>query len=56
MLQEALIGGIGTLHAAQDHPEEHKDLVVRIAGFSVFFVEMTRAGQNDVISRTELAL
>lgn len=45
-----------TLHAAQDRPKEYKDLVVRIAGFSVFFVEMTRAGQNDVISRTELAL
>jgi formate C-acetyltransferase len=44
------------LRDAQEHPEDHRDLVVRIAGFSVYFVEMNRPGQDDLISRTELAL
>jgi formate C-acetyltransferase len=43
-----------TMRAAQKNPEEYRDLVVRIAGFSVYFVEMHRTGQNDLISRTEL--
>ena len=45
-----------TMRAAQKNPEQYKDLVVRIAGFSVYFVEMHRNGQNDVISRTELSM
>ena len=45
-----------TMRAAQKEPEKYKDLVVRIAGFSVFFVEMHRTGQNDLISRTELSM
>ncbi|MCF0120602.1 MAG: hypothetical protein HUJ65_03095, partial [Oscillospiraceae bacterium] len=45
-----------TLKAAQKNPEEYKNLVVRIAGFSVYFVEMHTAGQNDLISRTELSM
>ena len=45
-----------TLRAAQKNPEEYKNLVVRIAGFSVYFVEMHTAGQNDLISRTELSM
>lgn len=44
------------MRAAQKKPEEYKDLVVRIAGFSVYFVEMHTSGQNDVISRTELSI
>ena len=43
-----------TMRAAQQDPDKYKDLVVRIAGFSVYFVEMHRTGQNDLISRTEL--
>ena len=45
-----------TMRAAQKNPEEYRDLVVRIAGFSVYFVEMHRTGQNDLISRTELSM
>jgi formate C-acetyltransferase len=45
-----------TLKAAQEEPENYKDLVVRVAGFSAFFVELHPDGQNDLISRTELAL
>ncbi len=45
-----------TMRDAQAHPENYRDLVVRIAGFSVYFVEMHRTGQNDLISRTELSM
>jgi formate C-acetyltransferase len=45
-----------TLRQAQQNPEEHKDLVVRVAGFSTYFVELYPDCQNDLINRTELAL
>jgi pyruvate formate-lyase/glycerol dehydratase family glycyl radical enzyme len=45
-----------TLRDAQKHPEEYKDLVVRVAGFSAYFVELHITGQNDLISRTVLEM
>ena len=45
-----------TLRDAQAHPENYKDLVVRIAGFSAYFVEVYKAAQDDLINRTELSL
>ena len=42
-----------TLRKAQAHPEEYHNLVVRIAGFSAYFVDMTPAMQADIISRAE---
>jgi pyruvate-formate lyase len=45
-----------TLRKAQEHPEEYRDLVVRIAGFSAYFVELYKASQDDIIKRTELSL
>jgi len=42
-----------TLRAAQAEPEKYRDLVVRIAGYSAYFVELTRDQQNDVIARNE---
>lgn len=50
------IVGTETLLAAQREPEKYRDLVVRIAGFSAYFVDLTPACQNDVISRTENVL
>ncbi len=44
------------LRRAQEHPEEYRDLVVRIAGFSAYFVELYKASQDDIIRRTELNL
>ena len=44
------------LRKAQKTPEEYQDLVVRVAGFSAYFVELTKTSQNDIISRTELTL
>lgn len=45
-----------TLRRAQEVPEDYRDLVVRIAGFSAYFVELYRASQEDIIRRTELNL
>ena len=42
-----------TLRKAQEHPEDYHNLVVRIAGFSAYFVDMTTEMQNDIISREE---
>jgi len=42
-----------TLRAAQKDPENHKDLMVRVAGYSVFFVDLDEKLQNNVIERTE---
>jgi pyruvate formate-lyase/glycerol dehydratase family glycyl radical enzyme len=42
-----------TLKEAQKHPESHKGLVVRVAGYSAFFIELSIEIQNDIISRTE---
>jgi len=41
------------LKKAQDHPEEHRDLIVRVAGYSAYFVQLTKAIQDDVMLRTE---
>jgi len=45
-----------TLRDAQTHPEMHKDLVVRVGGFSAYFVQLTREVQDDIIARTEQGL
>ena len=42
-----------TMRAAQADPETYRDLVVRIAGYSAYFVELSRDCQNDLIRRTE---
>ncbi|NQT48145.1 MAG: hypothetical protein HQ578_04145, partial [Chloroflexi bacterium] len=44
------------LRDAQVHPEMHKDLIVRVGGFSAYFVQLTREVQDDIIARTELRL
>ena len=42
-----------TLLAAQAHPEQYKDLVVRVAGYSAQFTVLAKEVQDDIISRTE---
>lgn len=42
-----------TLMKAQVQPQSYRDLVVRVAGYSAYFVQLTRAVQDDIISRTE---
>ena len=43
-----------TLIDAQKHPENYKDLVVRVAGYSAFFTELCKDVQDEIISRTML--
>lgn len=42
-----------TLRAAQQDPEAHRDLVVRISGYSAYFVDLTQAMQEELIARAE---
>ena len=45
-----------TLIDAQLHPENHKDLIVRVAGYSAFFNVLSKKTQDDIIGRTEQSL
>lgn len=45
-----------TLLDAQKHPEKHRDLIVRVAGYSAFFNVLSKATQDDIIQRTEQTL
>ena len=45
-----------TLLDAQQHPEKHRDLIVRVAGYSAFFNVLSRQTQDDIIERTEQTL
>jgi pyruvate formate-lyase/glycerol dehydratase family glycyl radical enzyme len=45
-----------TLLDAQAHPERHRDLIVRVAGYSAFFNVLSKATQDDIIARTEQTL
>ncbi len=42
-----------TMLDAQIHPEKHRDLIVRVAGYSAFFNALSRQTQDDIIARTE---
>lgn len=42
-----------TLIAAQKDPDNYRDLIVRIAGYSAYFCDLSRDLQNDIINRTE---
>ena len=45
-----------TLRAAQKNPEEYKNLVIRVAGFSAYFIELHKELQDDLIRRTEISI
>ncbi len=45
--------GTDTLYDAQKNPDKYSDLIVRIAGFSVYFIEVPKPLQDDFITRTE---
>jgi pyruvate formate-lyase/glycerol dehydratase family glycyl radical enzyme len=42
-----------TLVDAQKQPEKHRDLIVRVAGYSAYYVQLTKAIQDDIITRME---
>lgn len=45
-----------TLLAAKKNPENYRDLVVRVAGYSAFFTTLSPDTQDDIIARTEQTL
>ena len=42
-----------TLKDAQEHPEKHEDLMVRVAGYSAYYVQLTKRLQGEILRRTE---
>jgi len=42
-----------TLRDAQAHPDQYRDVIVRIAGYSDYFCDLTRPLQDEIIARTE---
>ncbi len=53
--QEIQINSVSreTLKDAMEYPEKYKSLVVRVSGFSAFYVNLDRAVQEDILMRTE---
>jgi formate C-acetyltransferase len=45
--------GTDTLRDAQAHPEQYRDLMVRVAGYSAFFAPLNAELQEDIIQRVE---
>ena len=43
------------MRAAMKKPEDYKDMLVRVAGYSAYFVELGKPLQMDLIHRTELS-
>ena len=41
-----------TLLDAQAHPENYRNLLVRVAGYSAFFVDLEKSIQENIIERT----
>jgi pyruvate-formate lyase len=39
---------------AQKHPENYRDLIVRVAGYSAYFVDLSKGVQDDIIRRMEV--
>lgn len=44
-----------TLREAQAHPEDYRDLVVRVSGYCAYFTDLGTSIQNDIIARTEFS-
>ena len=44
---------VETLREAQKSPEEYRNLIVRVAGYSDYFINLGETLQNEIIKRTE---
>jgi len=45
-----------TLKEAQHNPEQYRNLIIRVAGFSDYFVSLGKEVQDEIISRTEQSI
>ena len=50
------VADFAELRDAQTHPEQHRDLMVRITGYSAVFVDMEEAAQDEIIRRAEMGV
>ena len=50
-LAQITTANVEDLLDAQEHPERHGDLIVRVGGFSIQFVQLGRDAQDEIISR-----
>ena len=50
------VTGSEELREAKVKPEDHSDLIVRVAGYSAHFIDLTDHTQDSIIARTEQAL
>jgi pyruvate-formate lyase len=41
---------------AQKSPEKYRDLIVRVAGYSAYFVDLSKGVQDDVVRRMEVSI
>jgi formate C-acetyltransferase len=41
---------------AQKYPENYRDLIVRVAGYSAYFVDLSKGVQDDIVRRTEVSI
>ena len=55
MHSQFTVANQATLIAAQKEPENYRDLLVRVRGYSAYFVELNKALQDDIIGRTSLS-
>ena len=44
------------LRDAQEHPEKYTDLQVRVAGYSAFWIDLSKETQDSIIARTEQSM
>jgi pyruvate formate-lyase/glycerol dehydratase family glycyl radical enzyme len=44
------------LHDAQQHPENYRNLIVRVAGYSAYFIDLGKGVQDDIIRRMEVGI
>jgi pyruvate formate-lyase/glycerol dehydratase family glycyl radical enzyme len=50
------VQGTETLRRAKENPEQYRDLLVRVAGYSAYFVDLSPSMQDEILARTEHAL
>ncbi len=51
-LQPTVVSG-EMLRAAQSNPEDYRDLIIKVGGYSTYFVDLGREIQDEIVSRTE---